>query len=229
MIFSLMLGGRWGTILVAEHTKNQRGTMSSRPVESLLIALDADGVLLDYNRQFGKVWGDHFGQAPVCVEPRAYHATTYWGVQAPANDHPFWSAFDQGGWSSMPAMDGAVEACQRLVAAGHRLVCVTSMPTHREAERLANLKALGFPIERVIATGHCKDKTANPKKAAIEALGPDWFVDDELRKLKELLAVRCVLVDPEHPDSPNEGQDSSYLAMRVRNLAEFADRLLAIT
>lgn len=199
--------------------------MSQPP--SLLIALDADGVLLDYNRQFGKVWGEHFGQAPVCVEPRAYHATTYWGVEAPGHDHPFWSAFDQGGWSTMPAMEGAVDACRRLVAAGHHLVCVTSMPTHREAERLANLQALGFPIERVIATGHCKDKTANPKKQAIEALGPDWFVDDELRKLKELSGVNCVLVDPVHPDSPNEGQDDSYLAMRVHDLAEFANRLLA--
>ena len=176
----------------------------------LLIALDADGVLLDYNRQFGRVWERHFGQAPVCVEPRAYHATHYWGLTAPEAGHGFRDTFDQEGWNTMPAMPGAVEACRRLVAAGHRLVCVTSMPAHREEHRLANLRAEGFPIERVIATGSCANKMANPKREAIQALGPDWFVDDELRKLKDLPGVKCVLVDPDHPDSPNVGQADDY-------------------
>ena len=194
---------------------------------SLLIALDADGVLLDYNRQYGAVWARHFGQSPVCTDPRAYHAARYWGVNAPAKGHPFWDRFDAEGWQDMPAMPGAIEACQGLAAAGHRLVCVTSMPPHRQAHRQANLEALGFPIEQVVATGPVEDKTANPKRAAIEALRPDWFVDDELRKLKDLFGVRCVLVDPDHSDSPNQGQPDSYLSMRVADLAEFANRLLA--
>ena len=192
----------------------------------LLIALDADGVLLDYNRQFGRVWERHFGQAPVCVEPKAYHATNYWGLTAPATGDGFWDTFDREGWTTMPAMPGAVEACRRLVAAGHRLVCVTSMPVHRQEQRLANLRAEGFPIERVIATGPCANKTANPKLEAIQALRPDWFVDDELRKLKDLPSVKCVLVDPGHPDSPNVGQDDAYLIWRVPTLQAFADRLL---
>lgn len=196
------------------------------PHKPLLIALDADGVLLDYNKQFGRIWARHFGEEPVCVEPKAYHATNYWGLQAPSHDHPFWSDFDSDGWTNMPAMPGAVEACRRLVAAGHRLVCVTSMPSHRQAHRLGNLQAEGFPIHEVIATGSKTDKLANPKKEAIEELKPDWFVDDELRKLKGLSGVNCVLVDPIHPDSPNENQDDTYLAMRVTSLQEFADSLL---
>ena len=195
--------------------------------QPLLIALDADGVLLNYNQAYGVQWAQHFGEEPVCVEPRAYHATTYWGLEAPEKGHAFWDAFDKSGWTSMPSMEGAVEACKRLVAAGHRLVCVTSMPAHRQADRLRNLQALGFPIEEVIATGSCGNRLDNPKKAAIEALKPDWFVDDELRKLKDLPGVNCVLVDPIHPDSPNEGQDDSFVTWRVHSLAEFADHLLA--
>lgn len=57
-------------------------------------------------------------------------------------------------------------------------------------------------------------------------LGPDWFVDDELRKFKGLPDVQCVLVDPEHPDSPNVGQADDYLIWRVPSLLAFADKLL---
>lgn len=201
--------------------------MQQLPVKSLLIALDADGVLVNYNEAFGRMWERFFNTKLTCVEPRAYHATTYWGVEAPEFNHPFWEFFDNHGWEDMPAMPDAVDACHRLVEAGHRLVCVTSMPSHRHASRLANLRALGFPIDQVIATGHCADRTANPKKAAIEALGPDWFVDDELRKLKDLPGVKCVLVDPVHPDTPNAGQDDRYLALRVPSLAAFTDYLIS--
>jgi phosphoglycolate phosphatase-like HAD superfamily hydrolase len=192
-----------------------------------LIALDADGVLLDYNRAFGMLWCDYFGCELEIVEPKAYHATNFWGVEPPDKGHEFWNYFDHHGWHAMPAMEGAVEACLALAREGHDLVCVTSMPTHRAGERLANLQALGFPIERVIATGSAADAGANPKKEAIEALCPDWFVDDELRKLKDLAPDICLaLVDPGHPDCPNAGQQRRHLAMTVPSLAEFAKALL---
>ena len=192
----------------------------------LAIGLDADGVLLNYNLAWGAIWSEAYGQEPTCVEPRAYHATTYWGLPTPEKEHPFWSLFDQKGWKNMPAMRGAILACHRLAAAGHRLVCVTSMPTDRQADRLANLRALGFPIDEVVATGSGDGGGDNPKRSAIEKLGLDWFVDDEVRKLRDLGTVKCVLVDPGHPDSPNEGQDDSFLLHRVRNLMEFSGLIL---
>lgn len=191
-----------------------------------IIGVDCDGVLLDYNRGYGAMWEQYFGVTLSENEPLAYHATHFWGLEALAKDHGFWDHFDQHGWSNMPAMPGAVEACQRLAAAGHTLVCITSMPAHRAEMRLANLKALDFPIEQVIATGSHADRTANPKREAIEILKPDWFVDDELLKLKDLGRVRCVLIDPGHPDSPNEGQDNSFLEVSVSSLSAFADFLL---
>ena len=192
----------------------------------LAIGLDADGVLLNYNLAWGAIWSEAYGQEPTCVEPRAYHATTYWGLPTPEKEHPFWSLFDQKGWKNMPAMRGAVLACRRLAAAGHRLVCVTSMPTHRQEDRLTNLQALGFPIHEVVATGNGIGDGSNPKRTAIEKIGLDWFVDDELRKLRDLGDVKCVLVDPGHPDSPNQGENDEFLSHRVRNLQEFADLIL---
>jgi phosphoglycolate phosphatase-like HAD superfamily hydrolase len=193
---------------------------------SLLIALDADGVLLDYNRAFGAMWKDYFNLLTLeACDTSAYHATRYWGVEAPERGHGFWDHFDQHGWRAMPAMAGAVEACQALAEAGHRLICVTSMPEHRAADRLHNLQTLEFPIERVIATGSKFGSTANPKKEAIEELNPDWFVDDELRKLKDLDGINLVLINPGHSDCPNRGQPKDFLHMEVPNLLEFAQRI----
>ena len=39
-------------------------------------------------------------------------------------------------------------------------------------------------------------------------------------------AVQCVLVDLEHPDSPDVGQADDYLIWRVPSLLAFADKLL---
>ena len=193
--------------------------------KSLLIALDADGVLLDYNRGFGNMWKEYFKQPVEECDPRAYHAARYWGVEPPERGHGFWDHFDQNGWRTMPAMPGALEACKILDESGHRLVCVTSMPEHRAGDRLYNLHSLGFPIERVIATGSKFGCTSNPKKEAIEALGPDWFVDDELRKLKDLEGINLVLINPGHSDCPNRGQARDFLHMEVANLLEFAEHI----
>lgn len=198
--------------------------MNSQP---LVIALDADGVLLNYNQAFGALWSAHFGGDPLTVQDQtAYHATRYWGVEAPERGDVFWDYFDKNGWRTMPAMEGAIEACKALVAAGHTLVCVSSMPEHRADDRLHNLQTLGFPIERMIATGSRFGSTANPKKEAIEALKPDWFVDDELRKLKDLDGVKLVLIDPGHSDCPNRGQSRDFVHMVVPTLADFAKNLL---
>jgi hypothetical protein len=36
-----------------------------------------------------------------------------------------------------------------------------------------------------------------------------------------------VLVDPGHPDSPNEGHSDTFVVARVANLTQFADLVLA--
>lgn len=193
------------------------------------IGIDGDGVALDYNRQFGRIWERVFGEAPVACDPTAYHAARYWGVKPPERDHAFWTIFDQEGWHDMPAMPGAVEACLELARAGHEIICISSMPSHRGPARLANLQSLGFPISQMIATGSSGDPDANPKKDAIDRLALDWFVDDELRKLRDLPDVQCVLIDPGHSDCPNRGQDRNFLAMEVPTLAHFAWRFLAMS
>lgn len=226
-------------------------SLKKKPV----IALDADGVLLDYKIAWGKVYSDHFGVGLSVADPMAFFTTRYWGLESPEPDSPFWKAFsDNDTWAKMPAIPGAIQACHRLKALGYDLVCVTSMPTEFEARRLHNLQSLGFPIDRVLATGknpnsikdptkvshapsddyhapthHARNGTyklsphaPNPKKEAIEALKPEWFVDDEWRKLRGIEGVNLVLLDPGYSDNPNIHVEHHDLTVQVGGLLEFA-------
>ena len=71
----------------------------------------------------------------------------------------------------MPPIAGALDACHRLHDAGFELICVSALDLEFEAARLRNLRDLGFPIERVIATGNHEGERS-PKADAIEMLEP---------------------------------------------------------
>src|SRR5450830_1707598 len=125
-----------------------------------LIALDADGVLLDYNQAYGRAWEKAFGVKPQLVNPNAYWAIDRWDVPRLTGDalDRLRSCFDDEFWATVPAIDGAVNACHTLCEAGYELVCVSALPVRFETARLNNLQELGFPIKRVFATENHQTK-----------------------------------------------------------------------
>jgi len=190
-----------------------------------LIALDCDGVLLDFHLGYAAAWRRAFGQTPAERDPLAYWPIDRWQVERLDGEGraQFRAAFDEDFWTTMPAIDGALQACIRLEQAGHRLVCVSALELAFEAARLRNLRDLGFPIERVVATGNAAG-TRSPKADAIEALRPVAFVDDYapyLRGIPEHVHTALVLRAPN--GSPNTGQDAALAKSRHADLAEFAD------
>lgn len=200
--------------------------MTTRP----RIALDADGVLLDFNLGYAGAWERAFGHYPQEADPQAYHPFDRW--QVPRLDDTgrahFRLHFDDDFWSTLPPIEGAVQACERLHAAGFELVCVSALSQRFEARRLRNLRDLGFPIDRVLATGNVAGGRS-PKALAIDALQPLAFVDDYLPYLRGIdPAVHTALVLREPNGSPNTGDEVSRLARSLhRNLADFADYWLA--
>lgn len=197
----------------------------SRP----LIALDADGVLLDFHLGYAGAWERAFGSAPLERDPLAYWPMDRWHVQrldADGRDR-FRRHFDTQFWSTVPAVGGAVQACQQLHDAGFDLVCVSALELEYEAARLSNLRALGFPIERVVATGNAEGERS-PKAEAIEALRPLAFVDDYLPYLRGLPAeVHAALVLRAPNGSPNAGADMRLVKSVHPDLADFARYWLA--
>lgn len=147
--------------------------------DKAVIALDGDGVLLDYSTAYGKAWQRAFGEIRVIQNEQAYWPMDRWDVPRLSGDllARFRTVFDEEFWSTIPPIPGAVEACQILVSQGYQLVCVTAVDGRFSAARARNLVDLGFPIEDVITTGN-DASVRSPKADALAALRPSAFVDD---------------------------------------------------
>ena len=189
-----------------------------------LIALDADGVLLDYNHAYRHAWARAFGVLPELRDPAAYWAIDRWDVRRLEGDElsALRTCFDEVYWSTMQALPGAIEACHALCAAGFELVCVSALqPRFREA-RHHNLRTLGFPIEQVFATSNL-DNGVSPKAAALQQLQPLAFVDDYAPYLRGIPAdIHAALVLREPNGSPNQGDSLALAHSTHDDLSAFA-------
>jgi phosphoglycolate phosphatase-like HAD superfamily hydrolase len=189
-----------------------------------IIALDADGVLLDYNLAYASAWERTFGNYPKEKDPHAYWAIDRWEVQRLSGEHldQLRARFDESFWASVPAVSGAVQACCDLREAGFELVCVTALPERFASARQSNLHKLGFPIDRVIAT----DNVANgqsPKAAALHELKPVAFVDDYLPYMVGVHAdIHSALIMRAINGSPNSGEHMKAAASTHASLLEFS-------
>lgn len=199
-------------------------------MERPIIALDADGVLLDYHLAYAEAWQRAFGEYPAERDPRAYWPMDRWQVERLGliKRARFRAEFGEEFWSTVPSIRGAVEACHQLHAAGYALVCVSALEPRFEDARRRNLRALNFPIERVIATGDA-GRARSPKADAVEQLAPQAFVDDYLPYFRGIPGpVHTALVTRGAPNgSPNVGPELELASSTHHDLAEFADYWLA--
>lgn len=188
-----------------------------------IIALDVDGVILNYNKSWPAVWKAAFNEE-LTSQKVAYHAYNEFGTgHLPPDRYAlFKQHFAHEAWSSMPLLDGAKEACQLLDGAGYALVAVTSMPPLYETARAINLiKRHGVPLVNVIATG--RSGGDNPKLRYIEELDPVAFVDDLVSNFDGVpTAVHCALIEPGFYDSPNLQADHARVDSTHLNLLAFA-------
>lgn len=194
-----------------------------------ILALDADGVLVDLHIGYARAWQRAFGITPAERDPLAYWPMDRWDV-GPVDaeqrlllrqqfQHPEL-------WETLPAIAGAVDACHRLHDAGYELVCVTALEERFQAARARNLKALGFPIRRVFATGHAEGERS-PKADAIAALRPVAFVYDYIAYMRGVpTEVHTALVLRAPNGSPNVGDELKLARSMHQDLADFTDHWL---
>ena len=195
-----------------------------------IIALDADGVLLDYNKAAASVWTNAFGAAPELKDPEAYHFRNVYAMDLRDKTikDKYYETFSRIGWSDMLAMPGAVEACQMLHSMGYELHVVSSMPMAFAAQRYENLLRLGMPISSVIATGRTEG-TDNPKRAKLLELAPVAFVDDLLSNFEGVSdAMHCAFVlHWDSMDNPNRGTKPLLAASSHASVLDFATYWMA--
>jgi len=193
------------------------------PNRSTLIALDADGVLLDYNLAYARAWERAFGIYPALRDPQSYWPIDRWAVERLAGERLdcFRAAFDESFWEAVPAMEGAVDACQRLVNGGYSLVCVTALEPRYAEARARNLRALGFPINEVVATSKL-EHDRSPKAETLGRLNPVAFVDDFLPYHRGVgPSVHKALILREPKGSPNMGEELEIVDSKHQDLSAF--------
>lgn len=187
------------------------------------IALDADGVLIDYNLAAAHVWHKAFGSMPQVKDPTAYHFRNAYCIdilQGKEKEH--YNAHFEKAWACMPAMQGAVQGCKMLHEAGYELHVVTAMPPKYAQMRRDNLRALGFPIASVTATGGA-NTLGNPKKETLLSMKPIAFVDDLLSNFQGVNhSMHCALLHWNSPDNPNPDYHQPLKASSHLNMVEFA-------
>lgn len=189
-----------------------------------IIALDADGVLLDYNLAYGSAWERAFGVYPRVRDPNAYWALDRWDVERLSGERleHFRACMDESFWESIPAMPGALEACHVLHEAGFELVCVSALEEKFGDARKRNLRNLGFPIEQVITTG-IVGHGRSPKAKALEALKPVAFVDDYMPYMLGIDAdMHLALIVRDANGSPNVGEGLRQVDSAHWSLLEFS-------
>jgi phosphoglycolate phosphatase-like HAD superfamily hydrolase len=202
---------------------------SVRKMKKPVIALDCDGVLLNYNLAYAHAWERAFDVYPAEKDPQAYWAIDRWDVELLSGERldRFVACFDHQFWSTMQPLDKAIDACTALHEAGHELVCVSALAPQFAQARQRNLRDLGFPIERVIATGSAS-AGRSPKAQALEELQPVAFVDDYLPYLHGVHPeVHTALVLREPNGTPNDGPGLRAAKSQHADLSDFAQWWLA--
>lgn len=198
-----------------------------------VIGIDADGVLLDYHGAYVKAWELAWGEKLTEVDPQAYYAVDRWGARklsSPIEMAHLRGFFQNTFWQSMSALPGALSACLDLKSAGYSLVCVSALKPKFEMDRLRNLRDLGFPIDRVIATDSDwnLNSGASPKARYVNELGAVAFVDDFAPFLRGVASQVHKALIVGHPNgSPNEGDDLDLANSCHIDLRSFATDWIA--
>jgi hypothetical protein len=196
---------------------------------SKLIALDADGVLLDYGLAYASAWAKAFGSYPREKNPLAYWPIDRWEVERLAGDRleQLRASFDEEFWSTIPAIDGALQATHDLVGAGYELVCVTALPDKYASARQLNLQRLGFPIDRVYTT-ESMGGTQSPKAVVLNTLMPLAFVDDYLPYMAGVSRhVHRALIMRGEDGTPNTGEHLASVSSQHQDFSDFSRWLIA--
>lgn len=191
---------------------------------SFKIALDVDGVILDFIRS----WEDCMGESGVDFDKKGHIYNLQERYQLSESHLDFvWNNFNKNAkwWSSIPERAGAIEAVNNLLISQHKVSIVTAIEEDVLPLRMKNFELLGIKVNR-------EDITLTPhsmKKGKMEAyirLKPDVVIDDHWDCLLDAknagILIRIHVVNsPDEPDCPYATHRSNCLS----SAAEIVSRL----
>lgn len=183
------------------------------------IALDCDGVLLNYIDCYQKLYEELFKEKLTIANPKSYSADTHLGINWDGREKErkhFYEYFHDEGWLRMTPLHGAVEATQKLKNAGYEIFVVTSIPEDKDKDRAINLTQQGIIFDDVIACGsHSSSNGFNIKKPHLDKLKPEYFVDDLISNFHGVSDdLKCVFIDW-HCENNDDWKDTSEPLIKI--------------
>lgn len=189
--------------------------------EEKIILTDCDGVLLDWQLTFME-WMDSKGyKAGPVVE---YNISKVFGISE-AEGKLLVKEFNQSAYMGyLPALRDARSGVARLVEAGYRFHCITSLSTDKMAERQRWMN-LNHTFGRNVFVGlECLDTGAD-KDEALEPYRDSglWWIEDKSENavLGADLGLRSVLINHKH----NETLSDERMA-RFDTWAQIVDHII---
>ena len=145
------------------------------------IAVDCDGVILDFDHAFPVVASHTLGRAMPRLN-RIYELDVRYGLSSEEltqvldayHTHP-------QGWRGLPMIDGAATVLRALRELGHPLHLVTGIELSAAELRLENLRVHGIEIDDI----HCVGAGRRSKREVLSRLSPGMFFDDRLHLVAE--------------------------------------------
>lgn len=187
------------------------------------IALDVDGVLLNFTESFDKA-------AEIVLKRKLtihrdeflhdhYHLAKRIDVDIDTVENILQYMLDSKMYANFTPLPGVKEALKNIKDRGYEISIVTALPESAKEMRLENLQnALGFTPDRCFFVGMGKSK-----EAALKELRPDIFVDDRIEYLANAPQVfHLVWCDQQQSQKEREFQ----VDVHVHSLLEWTQKYL---
>lgn len=156
------------------------------------IALDCDGVLLDFLTKWHEI-AEYALQRSLPDLENAYDLSARYGLTQNERERVMRVFEAEHGWASLRPLPGAIESAIGLQQLGHRVIVVTSIDPLFEQARLQNLANHGFKPDAIYCVGVHAGHT---KGEAFHVEQPRVVVDDRLVYLKQAQGM----IKTHHPE-----------------------------
>lgn len=190
------------------------------------VALDCDGVLLDFVSHFKNIGHAALGR-PLEDLCNVYDLTKRFGLSNDERSKIMNLLNTDSGWSDLPDLPGAISSAISLQEAGHRVIVVTAIDEAHKMSRLFNLATYGFRPDEIYCIG---SHSGHTKADVYKEEQPHAVVDDRLVYLNEAKTtivrqeVELVWVNDE---IPQDGLTPDFVHHEVSAFSNWAEKIFA--
>lgn len=199
----------------------------------MLLALDVDGVILNFDDFYAKVAYEKFGEIATIKDKKAWNMNQRYGL-SDSQDKEVWRMINESSWTGLSMFDDtkqAVKIINQLQSKSDlEVIFVSSFNQKYFDGRFHDLQCAGFNLDKhqLIACG-----TGNKSKLDfIKTEKIDWFVDDRVTNLYDVSPISKNLIHVNRGYFENDDNEKIKIMKQqsnfhsVNGLLDFVENIL---